>query len=135
MSLKLIFGLSLFGLAMGFATIFVIAPSTEPYVWAGILVVNAYLVAKYAPKRYFLHGVAVGLLNSVWITGAHYLLFDRYAAGHTRELAMTAHYGAARTMMLAFGPAVGLASGIVLGLCAYFASKFVEPAHSEYAGW
>jgi hypothetical protein len=134
-SFKLVLGLSLFGLAMGFATVYVITPSVEPFVWLGILVVSTYLVAKYAPKRYFLHGVVVGLLNSVWISGAHWMLFGAYAAGHAREIAMAAPYGAPRTMILVFGPAVGLASGLLLGLCALFASKFIEPAHSEYAGW
>ncbi len=135
MSFKLIAGLSLFGLAMGFATVYVIPSSIEPFVWLGILVVCGYLIAKYAPKRYFLHGVAVGLLNSVWITGAHWLLYGAYAAGHAREIAMSAPHGDPRTMMLAVGPVVGLVSGIILGLVALFVSKFVVSAHSEYAGW
>src|SRR5215472_17520035 len=75
MSWKLIFGLSLFGLAMGFATVFVVPSRTEPLVWLGIFLVCAYLIAKYAPRRYFFHGVCVGLLNSVCVTGAHVALF------------------------------------------------------------
>jgi hypothetical protein len=37
--------------------------------------------------------------------------------------------------MAVTGPAVGLVSGIVLGLFAFIASKFVVSSHSEYAGW
>jgi len=139
MSWKLVFGLSLFGLAMGFATVFVVPPRIEPFAWLGIFLVCAYLIAKYAPKRYFLHGVCVGLLNGVWVTGAHVALFDKYVAGHAREAAMAAQMGAQmgspRLMMGAVGPVIGLVSGVVLGLFALAASKLVVSAHSEYAGW
>lgn len=143
MSWRLIFALSLFGLAMGFATVFVIPTRIEPYVWLGIFLVCAYLIAKYAPRRYFLHGVCVGLVNSVWVTGAHVALFDRYVAGHPREAAMAAQMGARmaglvlspRLMMGAVGPVIGLLSGLVLGFFAFCAGKLVVSAHSEYAGW
>jgi hypothetical protein len=138
MSWKLIFALSLFGLAMGFATVFVIPPFDEPYAWLAIFVVCAYIIAKRAPSKYFLHGLCVSLLNSVWVTGAHVLLFDRYVAGHTREAVMAAKLatvGSPKLVMALTGPVVGLASGIVLGLFAAVASKFVQSSHSEYAGW
>ena len=135
MSWKLIFGLSLFGLAMGFGTVFVVPPRVEPFAWLGIFLVCAYLIAKYAPKRFFLHGVCVGLLNSVWVTGAHVALFDKYVAGHAREAAMAAQMGSPRLMMGAVGPVIGLLSGVVLGLFALAAGKLVVSAHSEYAGW
>ena len=138
MSWKLVILLSLFGLAMGIATVFVIAPRNEPYAWLAIFVVCAYVIAKRAPSKYFLHGLCVSLLNSVWVTGAHVLLFDRYVAGHVREAAMAsklAALGTAKTAMLVTGPIVGLASGVVLGLLALIFSKFVQSRHSEYAGW
>lgn len=135
MSYKLVFGLSLFGVAMAFATVFVIAPTAEPLYWAAILVVCAAAIAKRAPGRYFLHGLAVGVVNGVWITAAHVALFDRYLAGHAREAALAAELGPPKLAMLATGPVVGLASGIVLGLVAFVASKFIVSAHSDFAGW
>lgn len=39
-----------------------------------------------------------------------------------------------QALMAATGPAFGLVSGILLGVVAYVVSKFIEPAHSEYAG-
>ena len=87
------------------------------------------------PGEAFLHGLCVSLLNSVWVTGAHVLLFDRYVAGHAEEVAMAARVGSPQTMMLALGPAVGLVLGCVLGIFAYVASKFVVPAQGEFAGW
>lgn len=135
MSWKLIFALSMFGFAMGIATVFVIPMTREPFFWLGIFLVCAYLIAKRAPGKHFFHGLCVSLVNSVWVTGAHVLLFDRYAAGHAEEVAMAARMGSPQTMMLAMGPAVGLVFGCVLGVFAYVASKFVVAAHSEFAGW
>jgi hypothetical protein len=137
MSWKLIFALSMFGLGMAFATVFVVPPDIEPFAWLGIFVVCAVVLAKRAPGRYFLHGVCVSLVNSVWITGAHVALFDKYLAGHAREAAMSAqmHWASPKVMMAVSGPVVGLVSGVVLGLFAYIASKLVVSAHSDYAGW
>jgi hypothetical protein len=135
MSWKLVFGLSLFGLAMGFATVFVVRPDIEPFVWGGIFLVCAVLIAKRAPSKYFLHGLCVGLLNGVWVTAAHVGLFSRYVAAHGPETTLLARYGAVKTMMAISGPVAGLASGIVLGFLAWILSKFLVSSHSEYAGW
>jgi hypothetical protein len=51
----------MFGLAMGIATVFVIPSNVEPLFWLVIFVVCAYLIAKRARGRYFLHGVLVSL--------------------------------------------------------------------------
>jgi hypothetical protein len=138
MSWKLVFVLSLFGLAMGVATVFVVPTYYEPYFWLGIFVVCAYIIAKRAPSKIFLHGLCVSLVNSVWVTGAHVLFFDKYVAGHAREAAMAAqlaHIGPPKLVMALTGPVIGIVSGIVLGLLALVASMFVQSKHSEYAGW
>src|SRR5689334_19423749 len=88
MNWKLIWQLSLFGLAMGIATVFVIQSSVEPFYWLVIFLISAYFIARRASSRYFLHGVAVGLANSVWVTAAHVLLVRQYMAVHPREAAM-----------------------------------------------
>jgi hypothetical protein len=134
-SWKLVFVLSLFGLAMGVATVFVISPELEPWIWLGILVVCAVVIAKRAPSKDFVHGLLVCILNSIWITGAHVAFFDRYIAGHPREAAMVTHMSSPKTMMLITGPIVGIASGLVLGLLAFVLSKFLQKSNSEYAGW
>lgn len=126
MNWKLIFQLSLFGLAMGIATVFFVPSTVEPFLWLAIFVVSAYLIATRAPGRYFAHGLLVSLANSVWITATHVLLFERYIAGHPRELAMMASMPMAnhpRLLMLCTGPIIGLVSGVVLGLFAVVASK------------
>jgi hypothetical protein len=126
MNWKLVFQLSLFGLAMGISTVFVIPSTIEPVFWLAIFVICAVVIARRAPGRYFLHGLWVSLVNSVWITSAHVLLFRQYMAGHPREAAMMLTMPLPthpRLMMVCTGPIVGLVSGVVLGLFALVAGK------------
>ena len=128
MNWKLIVQLSMFGLAMGLATVFVIPSNIEPLFWLVIFVICAYIIAKQTQKP-FLHGLLLGLANSVWITAAHILLFSQYIATHEREGAMmqTAPFSP-RIMMAIVGPVVGLVSGVVIGILAMLANKVVKPA-------
>src|SRR6516162_9178944 len=129
LDLKLILGLSLFGLAMGIATVFVIPSNIEPAFWLAIFVVCAYVIAKKAPGKYFLHGFLVSLVNCVWITGAHIALASPYLARHANEAQMMSKMpmpDAPRLMMLMTGPIVGIVSGIILGLFSFIASKLVK---------
>jgi hypothetical protein len=128
MDWKLIFQLSLFGLAMAFATVFLIPPNIEPMCWLVIFLTSAYVIAKRRPTRRFVHGLLLGLVNSVWITAAHVLLFDRYIAGHAQEAAMMKSMPLAdspRLMMAITGPVVGLISGVIIGLLALGAGKLI----------
>ena len=129
MNWKLIFQLSLFGLAMAFATVFFISSGVEPVCWIIIFVICAYLIAKNCTSRYFLHGLLVSLVNSVWITAVHILLFNKYILSHPQEAKMLAKMPMPehpRIMMLVTGPVIGIVSGLVLGLFAFIASKFVK---------
>ena len=127
MNWKLILQLSMFGLVMAFATVFLIPSTIEPVCWLLIFVACAYAIARRAPGSYFLHGLLVGMLNSVWITSTHVLLFDQYVARHQREMEMMAQmpFGP-KTMMLITGPIVGVVSGIVLGILALIVHRMVS---------
>ena len=57
MNWKLIFQLSLFGLAMGIATVFVIPSKIEPAFWLAIFLICAYVIAKRCAAGHFLHGL------------------------------------------------------------------------------
>lgn len=129
MNWKLIFQLSLFGLAMGIATVFVIPSKIEPAFWLVIFLFCAYVIAKRRPGLLFLHGLLLGLANSVWITAAHVLFFDAYVARHAQEAAMMQSPSvpaSPRVMMALIGPIIGLISGVVLGLFALVAGKVVK---------
>jgi len=130
MDWKLIFGLSLFGLAMGAATVFVIPSNLEPIFWLAIFLVCAYLIARNRPDRHFLHGLLVGIVNSVWITAAHIIFFSQYIANHPKEAAMMSSMrlpDSPRLMMACVGPIVGIISGAIISLLAYVAGKLVKP--------
>src|SRR5712692_8783886 len=130
MDWKLISALSLFGLAMGIATVFLIPSSIEPLFWLLIFCVCAYIIAKQRSGKHFVHGLLVSIFNSVWITAAHVLLFGRYMVNHPREAAMMRSMplpDSPRLMMMLMGPIIGVASGLVLGLFAFIAGKLVKP--------
>jgi hypothetical protein len=132
MNFKLIILLSLFGLVMAVATVFVIPSNIEWIFWLVIFLICAYLIAKNAPGKYFLHGFCTSLVNCVWITGAHFLLFKQYAARHAEEMEMSKNFpiftGHPHHIMLIMGPIIGIISGLVLGLFAFIASKIVKKA-------
>lgn len=130
MNRRLIWRLSLFGLVMAFATVWVVPSPIEPIVWLAIFLVCAFVIAKKAPGKYFLHGLFVSLANCLWITSVHILFAGAYLARHPDEAAMMASgpmAGSPRLMMALTGPVVGIVSGIVLGLFALVASKLVKP--------
>src|SRR5688572_3393572 len=126
MNWKLIFILSLLGLAMGIATVFVISSTAEPFYWLPIFLVTAYTIARRSPGSQFLHGLFVGIGNSVWVTACHVLLFDTYIANHPQEAAMMSSMplpDSPRLMMALVGPVIGVVSGLVIGGLALVAGR------------
>ncbi len=129
MNWKLVARLSLFGLAMGIATVFVIPSTAEPLFWLAIFVICAYLIATRCATRYFIHGLLVGIANGIWVTAAHVLLFRAYLANHPQEAAMMQSMplpGSPRLMMSVIGPAIGVVSGALIGLLAALAARLVR---------
>ena len=129
MNYKLIFQLSLFGLAMAIATVFWIPSNIEPVFWLVIFIICAYSIALKTSGRYFLTGFLVSIVNCVWITSAHILFLHTYLANHAQEAEMMAKmpmYDSPRLMMLITGPVVGVISGLVLGLFAYIGSRIMQ---------
>jgi uncharacterized membrane protein len=129
MKWNLIFKLSLFGLAMAFATVYCISSHIEPLFWLAIFIICAYIIAKNCSSMFFLNGFMVSIVNSIWITAVHILLFGAYISKHAREAAMMGRMPMPthpRLMMLIVGPLVGVLSGLVLGLFAFIASKIVK---------
>lgn len=130
MDWRLLFGLSLFGLAMGVATVFVIPSNVEPVFWLFIFIACAYLIARNRPDRHFLHGLLLGIVNSVWVTGAHIAFFSQYIANHPKEAAMMSSMplpDSPRLMMACIGPIIGIISGVIIGVLAYVAGRLVKP--------
>lgn len=130
MNWKLIFLLSLFGLAMAFATISLIPTKAEPVCWLIIFIICAYLIVKNTAGKYFLHGFLVSIVNSIWITAVHVYWYTTYLANHHHFAEMGEKMqlvpGHIRWSMLVSGPLFGVGFGIILGLFAFVAGKLMK---------
>jgi len=130
MNWKIIFQLSVFGLIMAFGTISLIPENIEFIFWLAIFVFCAYVIAKTCSGKYFLNGFCVSLVNSAWITGVHILFYSTYIVHHPSIAKMSGEHpllpGHPRLAMLIMGPLFGAASGIILGLFAFIASRIVS---------
>jgi hypothetical protein len=127
MNWPLVFKLSLFGLAMAILTVFVIPAAVEPICWLVIFIICALVIARKGAGHNFIHGLLLGIVNSVWITAAHVLFFDQYIAKHQSEAQAFANVPIApRVMMAIVGPIVGVVSGVVIGILAVIAAKLLR---------
>jgi hypothetical protein len=105
----------------------------EPWAWLAIFLICAFAIARVAPGKPFLHGLLLGIANSVWVTGAHVILFDAYLAHHAKEAEMMRSATmpvSPRLMMACVGPIIGVVSGAVIGLLAMGASRLVRRGRS-----
>lgn len=131
MNLKLIIQLSLFGLIMAFATVSLIPEKVEFIFWLVIFAFVAYVIAKVAPGKYFWHGFLVSIFNSIWITAVHIFFYNSYTLHHPDMANMSVNAGYfsthPRLMMACVGVPFGIMFGLVQGLFAFVASKFVKP--------
>ena len=129
MNWKLIFTLSLIGLGMAFATVFVIPNKIEPLFWLLIFILYAVLIVKNVPGKYFLHGFMVSFVNGFWIAGIHVLFFATYMSNNPdmwkieQNMPMPEH---PRVMMLITGPLFGAGFGLLNGLFAFITSKIIK---------
>jgi hypothetical protein len=124
MDWKLVFRLSLFGIGMAVAGVLGWTGRAEPLVWLLIFVVYAYLIAKSAPGRFFLHGFATSVINGLWIAIIHAACFPTFIAnnpGLLEDYNRMPHPLPPRAMMFVMGPVVGAVSGLIAGLFAVFA--------------
>ena len=129
MNYKLIFQLSLFGLAMAIATVFWIPSNIEPVYWLIIFIICAYFIALKSSGKYFISGFWVSILNCIWITVIHIIFIHDYLANHHQEAEMLAKMPFSDSpglMMLLTGPVIGILSGLVLGLFAFLGSRILQ---------
>jgi hypothetical protein len=129
MNWKLIFQLSLFGLAMGIATVYVIQSQFEFFFWLPIFVISAYFIAKNCIDSHFANGFMLGIFNSIWISITHIILYDAYIDHHAQEAVLYHNPGIPvppKAAMFVIGLVIGVASGLVIGLFAFIASKIVK---------
>ena len=126
MNWKLIFALSLFGVAMGIASLFGLTGHIEPLLWIVIFVFYAWWIAKHCSGKYFLHGFLVSVLNGVWISLIHSALFETYIRNNPEMTAGFQNLPKSinpRLLVLIIGPIIGVLTGVIAGLFAWVAAK------------
>jgi hypothetical protein len=136
MNWKLILGLSMFGLAMALGTVYFIPAKAEEFLWPAIFLICAVVIARQARQRFFLHGFLVGLTNWFWVASAHLILSDAYLARHAEGVAALQALALPASLsflapivesMRRFALPIPGASGIVIGLLSWIASKILAP--------
>lgn len=125
MNWKLIFALSLFGLAMAIGSLFGLGMA-EPLLWLAIFIICAWLIAKRAPGKYFLHGFLMSVVNSIWITAIHATFFTIYAKNNPQFVQSAPPGMNPRVLMIVMGPVFGVLFGLIAGLFAFIAAKIVK---------
>ena len=126
MNWKLIFTLSLFGVAMGVASLFGLTGKIEPLLWLGIFILYAVMIAKKARSKHFLHGFLVSVLNGIWVGIIHSAFSSTLFLNNPEMLEgfqKLPQSFSPQAMMLVMGPLIGAATGIVAGLFALIAVK------------
>ena len=106
MNWKLIFSLSLFGIALAFVANH-LASNIMLLSFLVISLLCAYVIAKKAHGEYFLHGFLVSLIGCVWITLVNF--------------ALSKHYDPNPYWFL-----IAIVLGIVFGLFSFIASKTIK---------
>src|ERR1051325_8750694 len=107
MNWKLIFALSLFGIAMAFASTYGMTGKMEPLIWFVIFIINGLIIVRNAPGNYFLHGFLVSVINGVWIGIIHAAFSATYMANNPDMAQMESKMpmlGSLPMTMIIFGP-------------------------------
>ncbi len=132
MNWKLIFGLSLFGAAMALAGVFgLLSPKAEPWLWLGIFLIYAVVIARSVAKNHFLHGFWVNVLNGVWFGLIHAGLYQTYLQHNPEmiqqhEQLVNFHFASPLVMILLLGPVFGAVIGLVGGLFPWVAGRVMK---------
>lgn len=129
MNWKLIFSLSLFGVAMGFASLTGWTQGIEWLLWLLIYLVSAWFIAQKAPAKHFLHGFVVGLLNGIVHAIIQAAFFDTYLASNAQVAEQFGNIPGGLPpllFVLLSGPFIGVISGGILGLFAVIMMKLIK---------
>lgn len=120
--------LSIFGLIMAFATVFLIHKDIEIILWIPVMMVCGYTIARHCFASYFLHGFLVGILSSLIIVSIHLIFWTQWLDFYVkmRKYAINPMiHNHPRLSMALMGLGVGILSGTIIGLLSLYLSKRV----------
>ena len=126
MNLK-IWVLTLFGVAMGLASVFGYTQSFEWIYWIIIALISGAVIAKVADRQIFVKSVVVGLFMGIFTGVIQAAMFDTYLANNPKSLdgfkeiplSLEPQY-----VVLFTAPFIGIAFGLIIGLIAILIDKF-----------
>jgi hypothetical protein len=131
MNWRLILLLSLFGVAMGLGIVFFLPSNITTILWAIIIVLSGYAIAKRCVHLRFLNGLIAGLLDRLLDTTVHVTFFHAYAVRHADEIELIRQFMptiSPRRLMVLTSPVWGLIFGVAIGLVALLIGVFLKPA-------
>ena len=137
MNWKIAFLLSLAGVAVGLAEVFGLYGIPQLVVWAAVFVGYAIFLARNIDGDYFVHALLASLLAGLWAGTIHAVFINAYVAHNPAlqsEYAVLPKGTHPRLMMIMMGPFYGAIRGVVAGLLAVAAGKFMkrkEPLPSQ----
>lgn len=127
MNFGLIALLSLFGLAMGAATLAGVVPrGMELPLWLVIGIIFAIVIARGVTRRHFLHGFVAGALAGILSPIIQVLFFDLYLARnpYAAQAFETLPAGMSPRLFVAcVAPVIALIYGAVVGLLSWAAAR------------
>lgn len=130
MNWKLVFTLALFGVAMGIAAVLgFYPPSLEWLLWLIITLFCAWVIAKKAAAKLFLHGFMVGLFDGLIVPIITAVFFSTYLANNPSYADQAKQLPAGqdmRTFSFILAPVIGVVYGLVLGFFAWLAGKIFK---------
>jgi hypothetical protein len=128
MNWKVVSYLSLLGLVMAFATVYLIPEQAEHYIWILIFAGGGFVIARKAGKKFFLNGFVPGIMYTTLAIAVRTCLYSRYAALNPsirlRDAKILASGVTPKTAMLLSAPIIAVFTGIVQGSFALIISKF-----------
>ena len=130
MDRKLVGMLSVAGVVMGFASVMGWTQHREGVLWLVIAIASAFVIAREAPGKYFVHGLWTGLLAGMASALIQCAMYGTYLANNpataTQVQAMPPNWNP-RVMLLIFAPILGLANGVVIGLLSWLGARMLKP--------
>lgn len=121
-----IWSLTIFGILMGFLSVFGISRQVLLILWIVIAVFSGGIIAKNADRQIFTRGVVVGLFDWIFFAIIQAAMFNTYLANNPNSLdgikeipmALEPQY-----IILFSGPFAGIAYGLFIGLFSFVIDK------------
>jgi len=129
MNWKLIFSLTLFGVAIAFAGVLRLPGRIEAYIWLLVFVIYAVVIVRMTTGKYFLEALVICTINGVWIGIIHAIFISRYLSIHPvmrqiyRMMPLSHHR---RLLTVIIEPMIGVLMGTVAGLIAHAFGKIIK---------